>query len=513
MKGIKSLSNSRTKNATLNIVFAVLLQVVTFFRGLILPRIIIPAYGSDVNGLISSITQFLAYISLLEAGVGSIFRTSLYKPLANGDMYGVSGIINEQKRFYRKIGVAFVFYVIALCFIYPLIAKTDIDKFYIITCILILSISTFSEYFFSLPYVSLLSADQKIRISHIVSIVYTLANIAVSLFWVSLKADIRLIYLSMCLLGLLRPLFYTLYVKRHYALNKKVACNKAALNQRWNGMVHHLAYYIHMNTDSAILTIFIGTVMVSVYNVYGAVIFGIMNLVISISNGVAAGLGNLLTTGDNASIQRTVNLFEFVQGGMATVLYTVTAILIIPFVRVYTVDMLDANYIQPLFGYALILAEVIYCFRFIYSTISMNANKYKETQLGAILECLTNFILSLVLVLVFDMGILGVAIGTLVAVLLRYFYDVWFLSKNIINRPMIKAFKMLFISSLISVWSIALCKWIFNYDSINSFVHWIIMAIPTALITVLTAIIIYGIFYKDAIKTLFNKITIKRIRR
>ena len=71
------MSKSRTQNAKLNIAFALVLQIVTFFRGLILPRIIIPAYGSDVNGLISSITQFLTYISLLEAGVGSIFRKSL----------------------------------------------------------------------------------------------------------------------------------------------------------------------------------------------------------------------------------------------------------------------------------------------------------------------------------------------------------------------------------------------------------------------------------------------------
>ena len=113
------MSKSRTKNAALNIAFSLLLQLVLFVKGLILPRIIIPAYGSDVNGLVSSISQFLAYISLLEAGVGSIFRASLYKPLARGDMDSVSGIINEQKRFYRKIGTIFVGYVVALCLCIP----------------------------------------------------------------------------------------------------------------------------------------------------------------------------------------------------------------------------------------------------------------------------------------------------------------------------------------------------------------------------------------------------------
>lgn len=56
------MANSRTRKALLNIIFAILLQAVTFLRGLILPRIIIPAYGSDVNGLASSITHFLTYI-------------------------------------------------------------------------------------------------------------------------------------------------------------------------------------------------------------------------------------------------------------------------------------------------------------------------------------------------------------------------------------------------------------------------------------------------------------------
>lgn len=500
------MSKSRTQNAKLNIVFAITLQIVTFFRGLILPRIIIPAYGSDVNGLISSITQFLTYISLLEAGVGSIFRTSLYKPLANGDIDGVSGIINDQKRFYRKIGFIFVFYVIALCFVYPLIAKTEIDKFYIVTCILILSISTFAEYFISLPYVSLLSADQKVRISYIVSIIYTIVNIFVALFWVALKADLRFIYLSMCIIGLLRPLFYILYVKKHYALNKKAPCNKEALNQRWNGIVHHFAFYIHTNTDSTILTLCISTAAVSVYNVYNAIVCGIYGVVLSVSNSIAAGLGNLLVTGDKEPINRTVDSFELVQGGLTTVLYTITALTLIPFVRIYTAQMTDMQYIQPLFGYIMVAAGAIYCFRCIYSTISLNANKYKETQLGAVLECVVNLVLSLVLVLVANMGLVGIAIGTAMGMLVRYIFDICFLSKNVLNRSVFMALKMLFVSVLIAVLSIAICRVVLPYDAIDSMIRWLLIALATASITAFVAIMVYMIFYRNTVKVLLQKI-------
>ena len=499
------MNKSRTQNAALNIVFSLLLQLVTLVKGLILPRIIIPAYGSDVNGLISSISQFLAYISLLEAGVGSIFRASLYKPLAMGDMDSVSGVINEQKRFYRKIGIIFVFYVAVLCAVYPMIAKTDAGKPYVVSLILILSVSTFTEYFFSLPYTSLLSADQLVRISYIVSIIYTLVNILVALFWVSLKADIRLIYLSMCIIGLLRPLFYTLYVKKHYKLNRKTKPNPVALAQRWNGMVHHFAYYIHTNTDSAILTVFMGTAMVSVYNVYGAVIFGVEKIITSVSSGASAGIGNLLAVNNKEQVEGPVNIFELVQGGLATVIYTITALLLVPFIRLYTVNMTDANYIQPAFGYTLILAEAIYCFRCIYSTVSTSANKFKETQLGAVLECAANLVTSLALVLIAKLGLLGVAIGTVIGMFVRYLFDVIFLSKNVIFRPVRKAFKMLAVSAGVAALSIVFCRLLIDYASIATYAEWILSAFETCLITACCALVCYFCFFGATMRAMLKK--------
>ena len=500
------MNNNRTKNAMLNIAFSLILQIVTFVKGLILPRIIIPAYGSDINGLIASIVQFLTYISLLEAGVGSIFRASLYKPLSKGDIHGVSGIINEQKRFYRRIGTIFIFYVVALCVFYPFIAKTNISKPYIISLSLILSVSTFAEYFVSLPYSSLLSADQKIRISYIVSITYTIVNIFVSLFWVSLKTDIRLIYLSMCVLGLLRPLFYILYVKKHYKLDKNAKPDKTALNQRWNGMIHHFAYYIHTNTDATIITIFIGTAMVSVYNVYGAIVFGVERIITSISTGAAAGLGNLIESNNKEQINKTVDQFELIQGGIATVLYTITALLLIPFIQIYTVDMTDMNYIHPIFGYVLIVAEAIYCFRCIYSTVSTNANKFKETQLGAIFECIVNLVISLILVIALKIGILGVAIGTFIGMFTRYMFEVIFLSKNVIHRPIVKAMKMLFVSLCIMMISVVLCNCILNYSLVQTFGMWLLYAILTVMIVGIIALIVYFIFYKEIINSLIRRL-------
>jgi hypothetical protein len=246
--------------------------------------------------------------------------------------------------------------------------------------------------------------------------------------------------------------------------------------------------------------------MVSVYNVYGAIIFGISQIVMSISNGSAAGLGNLIALNDKDKLNKTVNQFEFIQAGLTTVLYSVTAIMLIPFIRIYTVDMIDADYIQPIFGYILILAEAIYCLRCIYSTVSTSANKFKETQLGAILECVTNLVVSLVCVTVLKLGLVGVAIGTVAGSLVRYIFEIVFLSQNVIHRHYGKAIKMLFVSIAISVVSIFFCNLILDYSAIDTFVNWTLYAILTTIIVGAVSLAIYCFFYKEIIKSLVTRL-------
>ena len=69
----------------LNNVSTLLYQIISVVIGLFLPRLFLTAYGSDVNGLVSSITQMLSVITLLDFGVGAVVQSSLYKPLAQKD--------------------------------------------------------------------------------------------------------------------------------------------------------------------------------------------------------------------------------------------------------------------------------------------------------------------------------------------------------------------------------------------------------------------------------------------
>ena len=107
----------RSKKAVKNIITSLLQQVVTVICGLIVPRAIIGSFGSSVNGLLSSITQFLGYITLMEAGIGPVIKSALYKPIAEKDKAAIEKILKASQRFFRIISGIFIIYLIVLCFI------------------------------------------------------------------------------------------------------------------------------------------------------------------------------------------------------------------------------------------------------------------------------------------------------------------------------------------------------------------------------------------------------------
>ena len=74
-------------------------QFISLVCGLILPRLILSAFGSTYNGLTSSITQFLSVITLMRAGIGGASRAALYKPLAEKDSSSVSMIMNQMQKY------------------------------------------------------------------------------------------------------------------------------------------------------------------------------------------------------------------------------------------------------------------------------------------------------------------------------------------------------------------------------------------------------------------------------
>ena len=105
---------NRAQKFRLSSLMALIRQLVTILCGFILPAYILQTYGSAINGLVSSITQFLAFITLLEMGIGPVIQSNLYKPLAQGDMEQVSKIIASSIKFFHRIAYIFIGYIVFL---------------------------------------------------------------------------------------------------------------------------------------------------------------------------------------------------------------------------------------------------------------------------------------------------------------------------------------------------------------------------------------------------------------
>ena len=151
----------RSKKTVLNIFSSLSLQIIVIISSLIVPKLIISSFGSDVNGLVTSITQFLAYITLLESGIGPVVKAALYKPLATKNKHEIVNILKSTEKFFKTIGKIFIVYLILLFMFYPILVNNEFNYLYTISLILIISISTFFEYFFGLTYQLFLDAKQE----------------------------------------------------------------------------------------------------------------------------------------------------------------------------------------------------------------------------------------------------------------------------------------------------------------------------------------------------------------
>src|SRR5699024_2090057 len=106
---------------------------------------------------------------------------------------------------------------------------------------------------------------------------------------------------------LLNPLLYRIYVKRNYDISKTVFDSKRTLPKKRDGIIHHIAYFVHRNTDVVILSIFRGVREVSVYSVYYSITIGVENCLNAISSGIAGAVGNMIAKKEKSTLE---NVFD-----------------------------------------------------------------------------------------------------------------------------------------------------------------------------------------------------------
>lgn len=486
----------RNKKLVKNTISALILQLITIICGFILPRLILESFGSEVNGLISSISQFLQVISFLEMGIGAVVSSSLYKPLSQKDDNLTSKIIVSANIFFNKLGNILLIYVVGLIFIYPQITHQNFDFIYTTILIIAISISSFSRYYFGLVDGLLLTSDQRGYIQYNIQIITLLINTIACVILIKMGKSIQFVKLTTSFIYLARPLIQRIYVNKHYNINRKITYTKEPIQQKWNGIAQHISANVLDSTDTIVLSIFTSLSIVSIYSIYYLVIEGVKRLFLSLLKGLQSYIGELWAKKNMDKLMEVFSWTEWVIHTSTVIIFGCTGMLILPFVQVYTKGITDVNYYQPLFAIMLTIANASYCLRLPYQIIILVAGHYKQTQRSYIIATIINIIISIATVKIW--GLVGVAIGTLCAMAYQTIWMAIYNSQFLINWPLKRFLKQL----LVDIISVLLCVFFSHTLKITSFnyIAWVILAIKILLIWLFIIIIINSIVYKDKVK-------------
>lgn len=490
--------------------FALFMQIFTMVYGFVLPRLFLEFYGSAVNGLVSSITHFLGFITLAECGVGAVVQSALYKPLAQKDTSEISRIVVSAERFFRNIAKLLLCYTVVLTVFFPNIINGQFDFIYTGSLILIISISSFTQYYFGITYRLLLNSDQFGFIPIIVQIIALSLNLAVNVVLMKLGCSVHVVKFASSFVFLLQPLTISFIAHKWYHIDRNCKLEKNAIPQKWNGLAQHISSVVLQSSGVVVLTFLSTLENVSVYAVYNLVVVGVRSLTMSFTSGMQAFLGNIFAKGDLCLFRKKFDSFEWLLHFVVSIVFSITAVLIVPFVKVYTKGITDVNYVVPLFGMILTLAWGMYCIRLPYNIVVLAVGHYRQTQLSAIIEAVLNIVVSVLLVV--QWGIVGVAIATFVAMVYRTCYLAWYISRRVVQRSLfffVKHICVDVISVLVFLGVHFKVYGVVTEITLNSYGEWFILAVKVSLIGILSIIGVNCVFYFDKmtelVKNIMNK--------
>lgn len=409
---------NRTKNATRNIIFGIILKIYQLIMPFILRTVMIFVLGVEYLGLNSLFVSILQVLNLAELGVGSAMVFSMYKPIVDEDHDMIRALLNLYKKYYRIIGLIILGIGLLLIPFLPYLISgnipSDID---LLTLYLLNLTSTVSSYLLFAYRGSILEAHQRVDISskiilftdtfkyilQIISLIifhnyyfYVIVNIISQIL-----ANVLTAYMAKCKYPNYKPQGH-LPKQQVQQINRKI---KDLFTSRLGGVIVN-------SSDTLIISSFLGLFILAQYQNYFFVISSVIALLSIVFTSCMAGIGNSILT--ESTEKNFIDLKKFTMiiaylSGFCTVCFVS---LLQPFIELWLGRELLANF-------SIVICLCIYYF--IYE-INQLLNLYKdaaglwhEDRFRPLVTALLNLILNLLTVR--WLGLYGVILSTVVSML------------------------------------------------------------------------------------------------
>lgn len=427
---------NRTRTFFYNSAATAALQLMLMAVGFITPKVMLSAYGSEINGLVSSVAQFVSYFNLVEAGLAGAAVYALYRPIAEDDRDGINGIVSAAKHFYTQSGFIFVALTVCLAAAYPFFVRTELlSHFDVALIVLIQGVSGALEFFTLSKYRVMLTADQKTYVISMATMLHTLVNTAVIVILAYFRVNIVLVRAVATVSVFLRSAVLMIYCRRRYGfLDYRAPRNTAALSRRWDALYLQILGTVQTGTPIVLITLLLRDLrLVSVYTIYYMVIGGINSLLSIFISGLSASFGDVMARGEEGTLRRTYSEFEYFYYLIITVVYAVTFVMILSFVKLYTRGITDTEYVMPVFGFLMVLNGFLFNAKTPQGMLVISAGMYRETRVQTTVQGAIAVVLGIALA--FPLGIYGIMAGAVLSNLYRDIDLLFFIPKYVTHTP------------------------------------------------------------------------------
>ena len=494
---------NRGKKSVYNLVFGVSNQIIVLVIGLIIPRMFISSFGSETNGIQSSISYLYTYVALLESGIGTATLQALYRYVGIGDREGVNAILSATKKQYQKISLYYLLCMIGMALVFPYSVNSSLPKTTIALMTFLSGITTLTNFVAYGKFVIFLQVDGRAYIVQIVSLLSYIGKNAIKIIFLTRGMSIVSIYLAELIIPAFVVAFYAIYKRKYFPwINYREKPYFEAISQSKNVLVHQISNIICNSTDVLVLTYIVGDLaLVSVYNLYCMIFDAVKSLIANIFSSVHFIMGQTYNT-DIVAYRQLHRIYEISDYYVSFSLYSVAYVMILPFMRIYTRGISDVNYVDGTLALMFVLVKLVSSLREPAGQLINYAGHFKETQTRSMIE--TGLNLGISVISSKFIGIYGVLLGTIIALTYRMIDMYEYTSRHFLDRSILESLRQCLIYGIGFAVVILISK--FVRIQVNTFIQFFIYAIPVTLVMILYYGVITMIFNHEFVKIVISKL-------
>lgn len=412
------MKSSRVENSIRNTIYALSTQIFSMLMSFAVRTVFIHTLGKEYLGFNGLFSNIFSILSLTELGMGTAIVYSMYKPVAQGDHRKVAALLNLYRIFYRIVGTIIAVLGLSLLpFLNYLVSGIrDIPELRIIY-LLYLSSSVISYFFVYKKSILTVYQQDYIssRIDLIINFIQGIIQIVILILWHNYILYLIILILTVFFSNLLN----SLYVDHKYQYLKEYRSEKVGKETKKKIytdvkaiFVSRISSAIVTSTDNLLISAFISTIILGLYSNY-LMLIGVVNTITSkMIDSLTGSVGNLIAV---KSIERVYLIFKrvwFINYWLVAFSSISFFILANPFIILWV----GKSYLLSS-GIIFMIALNLFM-RLIRNTFLMFNNAFGhfvELKKKNIIEPIINMIASLLFILVFKMGIVGVLLGTFVS--------------------------------------------------------------------------------------------------